>query len=222
MTEAQLVDSAYAPYVAEQRTLGSTVRRDVPVRHKLSDDELVDRITAEGRDSVAVNVLFNRWWPIMVRFCIRYLESYCESDRSEEPKDVAQEIMIKCYKGLPDFDRRARFSTWIYCLARNHAKDKWRRKTLPVRIGLEELPPALVPGREPTALRRLVFRELLEGCRRDGGEGDETYAMVCLWLDGLTYSEIGRKYGVTTDVASGRIRRRLEQVADRIGDEERQ
>ena len=193
------------------------------MQHKVSDDELVDRITAEGRDSVAVDVLFNRWWPEMVHFCFKYLASYCKSERSEEPKDIAQEIMIKCYNGLPDFDRRTCFSTWIYCLAHNHIKDKWRRrKTLPVRIGLDELPPALVPAREPTALERLVFRELLEGCRRDGPAGDETYAMVELRSVGLTYSEIGRKYGVTTAVASGRIRRRLEQVADRIGNKKRQ
>lgn len=40
-----------------------------------------------------------------------------------EIEDVVQETMIKAWNGLPKFRGDAKFSTWLYSIARNHARN---------------------------------------------------------------------------------------------------
>ena len=46
----------------------------------------------------------------------------------EDAEDIAQETFIKAYRNLRSFDGRARFSTWIYTIARNTAVNHLRRR----------------------------------------------------------------------------------------------
>jgi RNA polymerase sigma-70 factor (ECF subfamily) len=42
-------------------------------------------------------------------------------------EDVAQEVFVKVYRSLGDFDGRAAFSTWLYRITRNVCLDTFRR-----------------------------------------------------------------------------------------------
>ena len=44
-----------------------------------------------------------------------------------EAWDLAQEVFIKAWQGLPRFEAKARFSTWLYRIAHNVVYD-WARK----------------------------------------------------------------------------------------------
>jgi len=53
--------------------------------------------------------------------------------RSDEAADVAQEVFTLAYRHLPRFDRRCRFSTWLFRIAVNRSiqearkgKNRWR------------------------------------------------------------------------------------------------
>lgn len=46
----------------------------------------------------------------------------------EDAEDIAQETFIKAYRNLKSFDGRARFTTWIYTIARNTAVNNLRRR----------------------------------------------------------------------------------------------
>lgn len=43
-------------------------------------------------------------------------------------EDVAQEVFVKLWTALPDFDGRAQLSTWIYAITRNAAISALRRR----------------------------------------------------------------------------------------------
>jgi RNA polymerase sigma-70 factor (ECF subfamily) len=62
---------------------------------------------------------------------------------AEDAEDVAQETFIKAYRHLHSFDGRARFSTWLYAIAKNTAFSCLRRRkpNQPIE-GLEEVLPA--------------------------------------------------------------------------------
>lgn len=47
---------------------------------------------------------------------------------SQDAEDIAQETFIKAYRHLPSFDRRARFTTWLYAIAKNTAFSHLRRR----------------------------------------------------------------------------------------------
>ena len=200
-----------SPYL--YTALVSTGKEEVRM-HGASCEALVALIRSGNSD--AVDVLFNRWFPKMVEFCSRRLESYFVKDRAREAEDEAQEIMVKCFDGLDRFRRDAKFATWLYRIANNHIVDRHRRGGLGRPVDLAEVEWAGCAGSEANAFRGVLFRELLEGCVDEGGARDETYAMVCLWVFGLTYREIGKQYGRSVDVVAGRIRRRVAYVAERI------
>lgn len=45
----------------------------------------------------------------------------------EEAEDAAQEIFVKCYRGLRSYDGRAAFSTWLYRITYNHCVDVMKK-----------------------------------------------------------------------------------------------
>lgn len=56
----------------------------------------------------------------------RYIGRLTRVDE-DEIKDILQEVFIKAYRNLNDFDNSLKFSSWIYRIAHNQAIDFWRR-----------------------------------------------------------------------------------------------
>jgi RNA polymerase sigma factor (sigma-70 family) len=62
---------------------------------------------------------------------------------AEDAEDITQDTFIKAYRHLQSFDRRARFTTWLYAIAKNTAFSYLRRRkpNQPIEE-LEEILPA--------------------------------------------------------------------------------
>ena len=86
----------------------------------LRDDELVRR-AATGDDRKAFAELVDRHKEGVFALLYRLL------GRSGEVEDVAQNVFIAAYRGLPAFKGKAKFSTWIYRIAYNQAVTAIRR-----------------------------------------------------------------------------------------------
>ncbi len=101
-----------------------------------SDEDLVER-TLAGEEA-AFSQLYDRYRQKVFATVYRIIQDAAEA------QDATQEVFIKLYRYLSDWDqKRARFSTWLYRLAANHAIDCWR-----LRRRRHELQPADVPDRE--------------------------------------------------------------------------
>ncbi|MBU1089710.1 sigma-70 family RNA polymerase sigma factor [Patescibacteria group bacterium] len=59
---------------------------------------------------------------------LRYLLRISNISR-EEGEDLLQNVFLKAYQNLRDFDTSLKFSSWIYRIAHNEAISNWRRKT---------------------------------------------------------------------------------------------
>ena len=95
-----------------------------------SDEDLVLQ-TLAGEEA-AFSLLYHRYRQRIYSTVYRIIQD------SGEAQDATQEIFVKMYRSLPDWNvRRAKFSTWLYRLAANHAIDCWR-----VRRRRLEAPPA--------------------------------------------------------------------------------
>ena len=55
----------------------------------------------------------------------------------EEAEEVAQDVFVKAYKKLDDFQGKAKFSTWLYRIAYNTAISHTRKKKVVV-LAMEE------------------------------------------------------------------------------------
>jgi RNA polymerase sigma-70 factor (ECF subfamily) len=75
----------------------------------------------EGQDS-ALNSLMERYGERLFHYLIRQLQN------EDDAADIAQEAFVRVYQYRAKFNLRQRFSTWLYTIATNLARDrlKWR------------------------------------------------------------------------------------------------
>ncbi len=66
----------------------------------------------------------------------RFIKSNSNTS-SEDIKDILQNVFLKVYKNIYDFDETLSFSSWIYRIARNEAIDWYRKEKRKPRLSLE-------------------------------------------------------------------------------------
>ncbi len=84
------------------------------------DRELVS--AAQAGDRAAMDTLLRRHYDRIFALCRRVTGSDADG------ADAAQEALIAIVRGLPRFDGRAQFSTWVYRVATNVCLDELRRQ----------------------------------------------------------------------------------------------
>lgn len=87
--------------------------------NSLSDEELVSLVL---RDQSAFALLIKRYQDKISHY-IRRITNV----RDEDAEDLLQEIFLKVYLNLNDFDLDLKFSSWIYAIARNQVISNHRR-----------------------------------------------------------------------------------------------
>nr|WP_300379370.1 sigma-70 family RNA polymerase sigma factor [Henriciella sp.] len=86
---------------------------------------------AAAGDRMAQAALVNRHMPVIWRVAFRML-----GDR-QEAEDVTQETFLRAWKMLPDWEERAKFSTWACTVAINLCRDRLKKKR---PVLMDELP----------------------------------------------------------------------------------
>jgi RNA polymerase sigma-70 factor (ECF subfamily) len=84
-------------------------------------DDLLLKQAREG-DRRAFGRLVNRYRDRILYLAYDFLHDY------ETAQDVAQEIFIKAYRNLNNFEERSKFSSWLYRIAVNTCLDVKRQK----------------------------------------------------------------------------------------------
>ena len=56
-----------------------------------------------------------------------YLAAYSIVQNEADAEDIAQDAVIKAYKGLKNFRGEANFSTWLMAITLNEARSRWRK-----------------------------------------------------------------------------------------------
>lgn len=130
-----------------------------------SDEDLVHR-TLRGEEE-AFSLLYDRYRQRIHATVYRIIQDAADA------QDATQEVFIKLYRSLSDWSpQRAKFSTWLYRLAANHAIDCWRSRrrrheSQPAEEGDREAQPLLPAGDAIlTPLGALEKRETLDQVRR--------------------------------------------------------
>jgi RNA polymerase sigma-70 factor (ECF subfamily) len=67
--------------------------------------------------------IVNRYWNRLFGF-VRRISYFSQ----EDIEDILQEVFIKIYRNLNDYDDTLTFSTWVYQIARNTVIDEIRKK----------------------------------------------------------------------------------------------
>jgi RNA polymerase sigma-70 factor (ECF subfamily) len=113
--EGIMAETAFRPAAA---TPGSAIRE----RLGGLDDSGVVSAFLEG-ESRAFDELVNRYQNRLLNFVYR-----TTGDR-ERAEDLVQEVFVRVYRHIHRFDRSRKFSTWIYTIASNLAKNELRNRS---------------------------------------------------------------------------------------------
>jgi RNA polymerase sigma factor (sigma-70 family) len=136
----------------------------------LSDEELIEQYRALGSGPAAdalIGELFQRYQSKVALWCFRI------TGQREMAADLAQDVFLKAFRNLDSFRGAARFSTWLYSVARNHCFNEAKSRLQHSDQSIEPLEDVLVdPQPSPldtvekqdteAGVRELIRRELTE------------------------------------------------------------
>lgn len=111
----------------------------------------------------------------------------------EDIEDIIQEVFIKAYRSLNDFDDSFKFSTWIYRIARNATIDAIRKKqSRPQSARLEQEDLAKIFHSDTDIEKETANKESLEKISRIIEEMPFKYkeVLVLRFLEEKNYEEI--------------------------------
>lgn len=96
----------------------------------LSDSELITQAKS-GNDSAFEELIF-RYDRSVLAIAFKFVHN------SDDAKDIYQEVFIRVYKGLKNFEMKSEFSTWLYRIATNVCLSNKSRSKKQLYVSIDE------------------------------------------------------------------------------------
>ena len=194
-------------------------------RHSVAKDDRTDEdlmAAYKGGEVGAYRVLVERHHAPVYRFCLRSMRS------PEAAADGAQEIFLRVVKNAPSWERKAKFTTWLYTMARNWCIDEARkarfRKTESLNESLsrdgdagEERLDRVVS--EVPQQDRLVdnsrLRKVLDGAIAELPE-EQRQVFLLREMSGLQFKDIADLTGVGENTVKSRMRYAMQALQKQL------
>lgn len=166
---------------------------------------------AQSGERAALDALLRRHHDRIYTVCRRL------AGNDADAQDATQEALIAVVRGLPRFDGRAAFSTWVYRVATNACLDELRRRSRRPTPNLPDGVPA-TPDRDD---RPALADQVVDHLRLDDALAslpEEFRAPVVLRdVLGVDYAEIGAILDIPPGTVRSRIARGRATLARTIG-----
>jgi RNA polymerase sigma-70 factor (ECF subfamily) len=173
-----------------------------------TDEEVVRRVVAG--EAALFGILVQRYEGRLRAYGHRFLS------RREDIEDLVQDVFLKAYQNLRDFDPSRRWSPWIYRVAHNIFANALRSKARhPITLlDSDAWLPRTLSAHPETDLDRDEARRLLEsGVNKLESKYREP--LVLFYFDGLSYKEIAEVLRIpvaTVGIRIARGRTRLKSI----------
>lgn len=150
----------------------------------------------------------------------------------QDAEEVTQDAFIRAHRGLANFRGDAAFSTWLYQIATNLARNRywywWRRKrdrsvSLDAPVGedndltLADVIPAEVDSPDEVTVNEEFVNRISKGMDKLSGSHREI--LVLRNVKNLSYEEIGAILGISVGTVKSRIARARESLRAKLGED---
>ena len=180
-----------------------------------SDEDLMVRY--QGGEVRAFEILLGRHRKPVFNFILRYVGD------KETAEDLLQETFMRVIKGAEAYKRQAKFTTWLYTIARNLCVDQTRRRkhrkhaSLDAPMSSDEDSGTLldvVSGNEMASDRKTVNKQLeqrMNQAIQSLVEEQREVFMMREFLD-MPFKQIADVVGVPENTVKSRMRYALEKL----------
>lgn len=186
-----------------------------------ADEDLMERF--RDGDAKAFEVLLERHERGVFHFILRFVQ-----DR-EQANDLLQESFLRVVKNAKSYSRKARFTTWLYTIARNQCIDAARKArhrradSLDAPVSGDPDGRALgetIAGQSDAGFDRTDAREMktrIEAAIAQLSE-EQREVFVMRELMQLQFNEIAEIVGISENTVKSRMRYALENLRLRLAD----
>jgi RNA polymerase sigma-70 factor (ECF subfamily) len=170
-------------------------------------------LRAAAGEPGALDLLLQRLEPEVMRRCGRFLP--CREDAEE----AAQDVLLQVARRITTFEGRSRFSTWLYTVVANCARQKYRE----LKRRADERPEAIdatryVDPRTTSVIAgsRIDLLEALERLEREHPHlvAPLVYRDICQ----LEYAEVAERVGVPLGTLKSRLHEARRKVRPWLSD----
>jgi len=167
-----------------------------------TDENLIKR--ACNGDSDAFSSLISRHYTMIFKVAYKWCGT------QEDAEDIAQEVSIKLAKNLDKFDFKSKFTTWLYRVVMNTAKDCQRKNNRKEGRELPMFEDVSFASEEPTPDQKVAMQEVLQEVHNLSDTLKEAVLLVC-W-EGLTHKEAADILECKESTVSWRIHEARKQL----------
>jgi RNA polymerase sigma-70 factor (ECF subfamily) len=172
-------------------------------------------------ESRAFEILLGRYRVPLFNFLLRSAR-----DRGQA-EELYQDVWMKVIERCDDFRGDAKFSTWLYAIARNLAIDHQRKMKFRGHASLDATQPSTGqsmgerlgnpgPSTEQLAIGGFIRSRLVSAVEQLPEEQREVFLLR--QLQGLAFKEIAEVVGIPTNTVKSRMRYALERLQGLLSD----
>ncbi|MDB6126259.1 MAG: polymerase, sigma-24 subunit, subfamily [Verrucomicrobia bacterium] len=188
------------------------------------DQVLVNRF--KSGDQAAFDEMVSRYWDRIYSMVNQLLRN------SQDAEEVTQDAFIRAHRGLVNFRGDSAFSTWLYQIATNLARNRywywWRRKRdksvsfdAPVSADnsttLADLIPAEVETPDDITVTQEFISRIAKGMERLSAKHREILTLRN--IKNMSYEEIAAILNISVGTVKSRIARARESLRSKLGED---
>ena len=188
------------------------------------DRVLVDRF--KSGDQTAFDEMVSRYWDRIYSMVHQLLRN------TQDAEEVTQDAFIRAHRGLVNFRGDSAFSTWLYQIATNLARNRywywWRRKRdktisfdQPIGIDGEGTLADIIPAEVETPDDITVTQEFVDriGQAMEKLGAKHREILILRNIKNLSYEEIAEILGISVGTVKSRIARARESLRGKLGED---
>lgn len=187
---------------------------------EVEEQDHLDMTRLAAGHGAALNDLMSRHAERLFQYLVRSLQN------EDDAADLAQETFVRVYQNRTKFDARKKFSTWLYAIASNLVRDRYRWRTRHPQVSLDAANDTTgndfgesLPDHAPSPSEAAHKEERAETVRRAVAAlpRDLRLPLVLAEYEEKSHAEIGEILGCSAKAVEVRIYRARKELRTSLG-----